>query len=202
MTSVEIPELEPKPLFELRNLSHYRRYEKNQSVFREGDRYRGPFIVSEGTFKVFIFGDIGKESILHIFNTGDLVAGGPLFLGGNYPASCLAMTDGCLVEFDFNGLKALMENDDEIYHYFACKSMELMPHLKEKIFAVTLKSAELRIIDYLKSIGAERKSVKLGIPKNQLAALLDLTPESVSRMFNQLTRKGRLVVEDELYRLQ
>ena len=201
MTSIEFQGLPEEKAQNLRAVSHYRRYEKMQSVFRDGDAYKGPFIVVEGQFKIFLIGDAGKETIMHIFRPGEMIAGGPLFLGGTYPASCVALTDGCVISFEYDRLKKLILTEEMIQSFFLQKSMRLIPHLKEKIENLTLKNAETRIVDYLKSLGADKNAVTLDIPKNQIAALLDLTPESVSRVFGQLVAKQVLIADEKTYRL-
>jgi CRP-like cAMP-binding protein len=202
MTSIELPELPDDKARELRAISHYRRYTKQESVFRDGDKYVGPFIVAEGQFKIFMMGDGGKETIMHIFREGELVGGGPLFLGGDYPASCAALADGCLVSFEYDRLKKLITSDRTIHGFFAQRSIRLMPFLKEKIENATLKNAETRILDYLRSMGADRGPVELDVPKNQIAALLDLTPESVSRVFAQLVARNVLIAGDKTYQIK
>ncbi|MBV6492287.1 MAG: Transcriptional activator protein Anr [Turneriella sp.] len=201
MTSIKFDKLNPEKAELLQNIAHYRRYTKTEVVFEEGDAYKGPFIVAEGQFKVFVMGDAGKESILHVFREGELLAGGPLFLGGSYPASCAALSDGCLIAFEHDRLKKITEADESIHNYFLQRTLKLLPHLKQKIESLALKSAEQRIINYFISLGADRDSVILDIPKNQIAALLDLTPESVSRVLNQLTARSILIVDDKTYRL-
>ena len=201
MTSIDLNELARDKAEILRAVSHYRRFVKQEYVFREGDTYKGPLIVEEGQFKIFMIGDEGKEAIMHIFRPGEMIAGGPLFLGGAYPASCMALSDGCLVAFEYERLKKVMAADESIHNFFLHKSLKLIPKLKEKIENLTLKNAEQRIVSYLQSLGADKGAVLLDIPKNQIAALLDLTPESVSRVFGQLVAKQVLIVDEKTYRL-
>lgn len=201
MTSINFQGLPPDRAEILRSVAHYRRFEKQENVFRDGDPYRGPLIVTEGQFKIFMIGEAGKESIMHIFRDGEMIAGGPLFLGGAYPASCAAISDGCLIAFEYDRLKRLLATDETINNYFLTRSMKLIPRLKDKIENLTLKNAEARIVDYLKSMGADKGPVTLDIPKNQIAALLDLTPESVSRVFGNLVSKEILISDDKTYRL-
>ena len=201
MTSLEFKELSADMAAVLRTVSHYKRYTKNENVFLEGDRYAGPYLVVEGQFKIYMLGEDGKESIMHIFRTNELIAGGPIFLGGTYPASCSALSDGCLVAFEYERLKKIIQSHAMIHSFFLEHSVRLMPRLKEKIENITLRTGEERICAYFRSLGADKAAVTLDIQKNQLAALLDLTPESVSRIFNQLQARGALVVEDKTYRL-
>lgn len=202
MTSVDFGNMPAEKSEALRSISHYRRFSKQQYVFREGDAYQGPLLVAEGQFKIFMIGDGGKESIMHIFRENELIAGGPLFLGGAYPASCMALGDGCLIAFEFGRLKKLLAADEGIHNYFLQKSMSLIPRLKEKIENLALMNAEQRIVNYLRSLGADKAPVALDIPKNQIAALLDLTPESVSRVFGQLVTRGIVVNTGGTYLLQ
>lgn len=201
MTSFNPGDLAPEKAEALRTVSHYRRYTRQEYVFREGDAYQGPLLVVEGQFKIFMIGEAGKESIMHIFRENELIAGGPLFLGGNYPASCMALSDGCLIAFEFVRLKKILANDESIHNFFLQKSMSLIPRLKEKIENLTLMNAEQRIVNYLRSLGAEKAPVALDIPKNQIAALLDLTPESVSRVFGQLVSHKILSHQNGMYML-
>lgn len=202
MTSIILTELPPEKAELLRAVSHYKRYEKQQPVFRDGDPYKGPLLVTEGQFKIFMIGDEGKETIMHIFREGEMIAGGPLFLGGNYPASCMALSDGCVIAFEYDRLKKLINTDDSIRNFFVNKSVKLIPRLKEKIETLTLKNAEQRIVSYLKSLGADKGPITLDVPKNQIAALLDLTPESVSRVFAQLVAKEVVIADEKTYRLK
>lgn len=201
MTSIELAELRPEKADALRAISHYRRYQKSEAVFHQGDNYKGPYMVAEGQFKIYQTGNDGKETIFNIFRAGEWLAPGPLFLGGGYPASCSAINDGCLVLLEYDRLKQLIAQEGEINDYFLEKSVLLIPRLKEKIENLSMRNAEQRIIAYLKSIGAEEAAVPLQIPKNQLAALLDLTPESVSRVLTNLTDKGAVIVDGKNYRL-
>lgn len=202
MNTIEFGNLAPASAEKLRQVAHYRRFTRSEIVFRAGDRFAGPFLVTEGQFKIYMLGDEGKESILHIFRAGELVAGGPLFLGGDYPANCAALSDGCLVAFEYDRLRKLLVADEAVNNYFVAKSVMLMPRLKDKIETLTLKNAEGRIYAYLKSLGAHEGPIELDIPKNQIAALLDLTPESVSRICSQLVAKGVLETNGKTYRLR
>ncbi|WP_169314412.1 Crp/Fnr family transcriptional regulator [Turneriella parva] len=203
MNSIDFTGLSGPSAEKLRELAHYRRFSRNEAVFREGDRYTGPYLVAEGQFKIFMLGDEGKESIMHIFRVGELIAGGPMLLGGaGYPAYCSALSDGCLIAFEYDRLKKLIVTDEVINTFFVSKSVMLIPRLKEKIENLTLKNAEGRIYAYLKSLGADKGPIELDVPKNQIAALLDLTPESVSRVCNQLVAKGLLETNGKTYRLR
>lgn len=203
MNSISFDGLNEEKAEKLRQISHYRCFTRSEAVFREGDAYKGPCLVAEGQFKIYMIGDSGKETIMNIFRAGDMIASGPLFLGGLlYPASCSALGDGCLVMFEYDRLKKMLVSDDAISGYFLNKSMKLIPRLKEKIENLALRNAEARICAYLESLGATKGPIALDIPKNQIAALLDLTPESVSRVFNQLATKQLLVTDGKTYRLQ
>lgn len=95
-----------------------------------------------------------------------------------------------------------MVTDGAVNGFFVTRTVQLIPRLKEKIENLTLKNAEGRIYAYLKSLGADKGPIELDIPKNQIAALLDLTPESLSRVCNQLIAKGLLETNGRTYRLR
>ncbi|MBI2416559.1 MAG: cyclic nucleotide-binding domain-containing protein, partial [Ignavibacteriales bacterium] len=60
---------------------------KHAVLFREGDHYRGFYIVLKGIVKVYKVAQSGKESVVHIVKPNSVFADIPLFEGNDYPVS-------------------------------------------------------------------------------------------------------------------
>ncbi len=68
------------------NIAVDKKYRKGQTLFSEGSKANGFYIIVSGKIKVYKVSLEGKEQILHIFAKGDFFGEVPMFAGGNYPA--------------------------------------------------------------------------------------------------------------------
>ena len=78
-------------LLELANIAIARTYNKEESLFQQGDAGTGFFIVRSGRIKVFKLAKDGREQILHVFGETNHFAEVPALDGKPYPASATAI---------------------------------------------------------------------------------------------------------------
>ena len=79
--------------------------------------------------------------------------------------------------------------------------MQFMHYLKNKTSSLMLLNLKERLMEYLKENGAEHNFIQLKINKNQLALLLNATPESISRTFKALEEENLIETKGESYKL-
>ncbi|MBI5419360.1 MAG: cyclic nucleotide-binding domain-containing protein, partial [Deltaproteobacteria bacterium] len=89
--------LPPEDLRRLAEIASMRHYGKKKSVFREGDRADGFFMVAAGRVKIFKLSEDGKEQVLHILEPGQSFAEATIFEGGVFPAHAEALAESDLV---------------------------------------------------------------------------------------------------------
>ena len=70
-----------------------RKYSAGEIVFSEGEPCAGLFVVESGSVRIFKSSPGGREQVLSIEGPGGSVAELPVFDGGNYPASVVAIED-------------------------------------------------------------------------------------------------------------
>ena len=68
-----------------------RHFAAGELLFQEGDRCAGLHIVAAGRVRIFKSSPSGREQVLAIEGPGSTVAELPVFDGGNYPASAIAV---------------------------------------------------------------------------------------------------------------
>jgi len=88
------------PAEELRALAGHcvvRRLFKDEMLVGEGDPCDGLFVVQSGAVKLFKMAENGREQILVIERAGSTVGELPIFDGGNFPASAVALEDSTLL---------------------------------------------------------------------------------------------------------
>jgi CRP/FNR family transcriptional regulator len=114
--SARLKVLEKAPLFaglsegELNFLSRRavpRRYTAGELIFSEGDPCPGLYVVETGFVKIFKSSASGREQVLAIDGPASSIAELPVFDGGTYPASAMAVQDAVLLfisKQDFHAL--------------------------------------------------------------------------------------------------
>lgn len=83
-------EEETRFLNEHKSCSYFR---KNQPLFIEGNSPRGVFCINEGRVKVFTRGEEGKEQIIHVARSGDIVGFRAMFSGEPYKVAATTLEE-------------------------------------------------------------------------------------------------------------
>lgn len=185
--------LSPESKKELASFCVIKRYAKGETLFREGAKARGFFVVLSGLVKVFKTSWEGKEQILHVFGPYEIFAEVPVFHGITYPASAEALSDTDVLFIPKDDFLIFLRNHGDA-------AIELLAILSERLRTFTkliedlsLKEVPARLASYILYRQSQEKgsrSIKLDIPKNLLAGVLGTTPESLSRAFAKMKQIG------------
>jgi CRP/FNR family cyclic AMP-dependent transcriptional regulator len=84
-----------------------RRYAAGELVFSEGEPCAGLYVVESGSVRIFKSSAGGREQVLSIDGPGSSIAELPVFDGGNYPASVVAVQDSALLFVSKQDFQAL-----------------------------------------------------------------------------------------------
>lgn len=188
----------------LKDIGYLLKIRAGTCVFREGDRYRGPFLVEQGRCKVSTVNELGKELIINIFRCGDWMAAPPTFLpaaDARYHATSLALEDSEILSFKPDAFRGFLLANPDFMFRFAGLVVKTTFSFQARLRALSLLSVQERLEEFLREHGAHEGAVSLPLAKNQIAALLGTTPESVSRAIRSLMEEGRLKVNGETYSL-
>ncbi len=180
------------------------KYKRGDSVFREGDPYRGIFLVLQGSFKWYRKDALGDEGVLKIYIPGEVAGLPPLFdkePKKHYVANLIALTDGRVSCWDQDRLHRLMHHQPELLYLLNQHYCATLKELIDQTASLSLKSVPDRLLDFLKKIGAEENWVQLPFKKKQLAATLNTSPETISRSLKSLVREGKLAVDRNKFRM-
>ncbi len=179
-------------------------YDKGETIFLEGDRGIGFFMVGEGRVKIFKVSSGGKEHILHIFGEGEPFGEVPVFHGQPFPANAEALTRTRTLFFPRDRFVHLVEaNPTMALNMLAVLSMRLR-RFAAQIENLSLKEVPARLAGYLLYLSEEQDGadeVQLDISKGQLASLLGTIPETLSRIFAKMSEEGLIKVNGRLISL-
>lgn len=178
-----------------------RDYENAEQIFSEGEPCAGLFVVESGAVKIFKSSASGREQVLSIEGPGNSVAELPVFDGGNYPASTMAVRSTRLLfisKQDFYSLCLVHPKVAlKVLKIVGARLRQLVGIIEELSFT-TVRS---RLISFLLRLSREGKKTNRGIeatlpPSNQeLASHIGTVRELVSRNLSRLQAEGLIAVE-------
>ncbi|MBP7282162.1 MAG: Crp/Fnr family transcriptional regulator [Leptospiraceae bacterium] len=188
---------------ELEKIAQIKKFQKGEIVFSENDLFKGFVVIKSGKFKIYNLNPNGKEAILRVMVEGEMAAGPLIFSGApNYPATLESLENGSVYYFETNQFKQFLKSHPDYQNQFTTQMMQFMHYLRNKTSSLMLLNLKERLMEYLKENGAEYNFIQLKINKNQLALLLNATPESISRTFKSLEEENLIETKGETYKIK
>ncbi|MBF0157070.1 MAG: Crp/Fnr family transcriptional regulator [Magnetococcales bacterium] len=169
-------------------------------LFSEGDPARNFFVVLRGRVKLFRQTSGGSEKIIEIIRPGGDFATAVMFMEEkNYPVSAMAMRSSRVLGFDNRiFLEILRESPTACFRLLGDFSRRLRGLVGE-VDRLSSQCAPSRLAGYLlerverDSSGAG--SIRLDVPKRDVASRLSIQPETFSRVLGGLRKRGLVQVE-------
>lgn len=163
--------------------------DKGLMLFRKGEMAEGTYIVVYGLVKLSIPSSQGNDKVLELIRAGQCFGEAMMFLDEPYPFYAEALENTLLLKIPKNALMRLLEQSPLIARQMmAGLSYRLLGFIRN-VERYSLQNATQRVIDYLlqTSIMQSTNNVRLELKKNLVASLLNLSPETLSRVLHQLT---------------
>ena len=164
-------------------------FPKGQLVFTKNSNATGFYILKEGKLKLYTIDPFsGKEQIVKIVEPVTLFGEAASFSGQNFPVYVEALENSQIVYIDRNRLLELAHSYPEICIHIAQTLAERLYHLVNLVETLILAGAVPRVARYLLQ---NLKGNKVeNFKTTEVASILGLTPEAVSRALNTLKTKG------------
>lgn len=157
-------------------------------IFFQDDPAAGFYLISTGRVKVYRLGTDGREQVLHIFGSGELVGEVPVFHGGRYPACACAIekTECGYVPGD-KFFAVGRKHPELLVELLAILSMRLRQFVT-LIDDLALKEVSARVAKYILDKCAREGSVKVTLTgtKAMLASRLGTIAETLSRTLGKM----------------
>lgn len=172
---------------------------KGEMLFQRGDEARGFFMVVQGQMKLALSSPQGHEKVVEILGPLQSFGEAVMFLGRPYPVFAQALTESRLIHIGQAEVFALLETDPSFARRMLAGLSMRLHGLVQDVEAYSLRSSAERVIGYLLQHGQPDAGgnhvVTLPVSKQVVASLLNLTPETLSRIFHELATHGLIQVE-------
>lgn len=189
-------------------------YGKGEIIFREGAYPSGIFFIINGMAKKFKTDKEGKEQIIYVANTGELIGYHAILEEERYPDSAAALEEtriGFIPREDF--LETLQHSPTlnrrllkTLSHEFAVlvNSLTVFAHrsLRERLALQLVVLREKYKVDFQPGM-----PVEINMSRDDLASLVGATRENVLRILSDLkeeeiiTTKGRKIIVLDIHKL-
>lgn len=169
-----------------------RGFARGENIFNEGAGSSGFYIIMKGRVKVYKLSSEGKEQILHIAGSRELLGAVSAFAGTPYPAHADAMEKTRALFFPRKEFLALIRKEPSIVMNMMANLAMRLQHFTRMIEDLSLKEVPGRLAAYLLYLSersADSEMIDIDISKGQLASLLGTIPETLSRILRKMSEK-------------
>ncbi len=194
-------ELDRDTLAQIAEHARWRELDGNETLFAQGDSGKHFFLVKSGAVKLYLLSEDGQEHTLEIIGREGLFAEAVMFMGGNYPEYASTLAPSRLIAFDSAFFRHLLQDRPKLCLSLLAALSRQLHALVADIDRVTLQSGTRRLAQYLllqpAHVMAGERVVQLPVSKQAIASLLDIRPETLSRVFARLADQGLIRVQGD-----
>ena len=182
--------------------SEERRFTKGQVLFRQGDACEGMHVFIVGVIKLGLLRRGGAEKVVEIIQAGQSFGEAVMFLDQPYPVLGEALSDTLLLHIGSAAVFGQIEQDPCFARKLLAGMSIRLHSMVRDVESYALRSSTQRVIGYLLQLADStpcaaggRHEVELPTSKQVIASRLSLTPETLSRIFHELSDSGLISVQ-------
>ena len=203
---IDIPALLKRiPLFselsdtDIERVSRYtrdRHVARGEVLFQRGDQAHGFYFVVSGQVKLAFSSPQGTEKVVEIVGPMQSFGEAVMFMNKPYPVFAEALAETALIHVGQAVVGDLIDQDSSFARKLLAGMSIRLHSLIQDVETYSLRSSTQRVVDYLLHTAGDTSPCELDLPtsKQVIASLLNLTPETLSRIFHDLSKAGLISV--------
>lgn len=184
--------------------SHRIKIKKNQVLFTEGDKGDSIFVLEKGAVQLHKSTPTGREVLIRTIQPGEIFAEIVLFEQDAYPVTATVAQSGTVCAIPKLKVHALLESRD-FRGAFIGGLLKRYRYLTSRILYLSAHDSEERFRLYLKEQHGEKAGAFLALPKKTAAAVIGVTPETLSRLLLKYKKeitwaKGEIKITEKFWK--
>ena len=164
---------------------------KHTVLFREGEFGDAMFLLARGRISLHKISQEGVETVIEVLKSGDAFAEVILFEQRFYPVTAVALTDILIFVLQRRDLLALL-GEETFRNDFIAMLLGKQRYLVNRIHQLTSRDVEQRLKAFLLEQYGKGERISAEINKKHIAAAIGATPETLSRLLQDLGRRKLL----------
>ncbi len=165
---------------------------KHTVLFHEGEAGEAMYLLARGRVSLHKLSPEGREVVIKVIKPGEVFAEVILFDKKFYPVVAVALTDILAFKLLRRDLLNLLRQED-FRNDFIAMLLRKQRYLADKIQQLTSQDVEQRLRAFLIEQYGARDQICAEINKKQLAAAIGTTPETLSRLLQDLKRRKWMI---------
>jgi CRP-like cAMP-binding protein len=165
---------------------------KQNVLFREGEPGEAMYLLARGRISIHKLSQDGHETVIKVIKPGEVFAEVILFEKKMYPVTAVALTSVLVFKIMRRDLLDLLRQED-FRNDFIAMLLRKQRYLADKIQQLTSQDVEQRLRAFLLEQYGEKNQIQAEINKKQLAAAIGATPETLSRLLQDLKQRKCLI---------
>ncbi len=194
--------LNEEHLSEVAAIAAKKTFGRGESLFTEGERANGFYLLASGSIKLCKISPDGKEKVLHFVYPSETFAEAAFFGDGAYPAEARALEKGEALFFPKEAFMGLLERNPRFSLNLIVSLSLLLRRFARQIEELSFAEVPARLATYLIEL-ADKKSttfqgktyLDLDMKKGELASHIGTVSETLSRSLKKLKNDGIIEVD-------
>ncbi len=176
----------------LQKISTVKSFNKDEILFYEGDSPIYMHILLEGSLRLYKTNSKGNQIFLHQFKPVCLVAELANFEGISYPATAQFLTKGEVLKIDYKKLENDFFKNPEISLQIIRSLTNKLKIMSDVVTNEVILTSEAKIAKFI----IENSELFGKLKNTQIASILNLTPETLSRTLTKFKNMGIILESD------
>jgi CRP/FNR family transcriptional regulator len=183
--------LSDEHLKKLEQISYFKNYHADELLFYEGDQPSKLYILVDGVLRLYKTNPKGHEIYIHQFVPISMVGELANFENMRFPASARFITNGTVLKIEYKSLENMFFKNPDI-------CMEIIKSLTKKLKVLSnvihnemILTSEAKVAKFID----EHKELFETVRNNQIAAILNVSPETLSRTLAKLKKNGIIAID-------
>lgn len=190
-------ELQPAQIDQLANGTRLLDIARGGTLFNRGDRAHGFYLLLEGQIKLGVISPQGDEKVIGLIQPGQSFGEAVLFLERSFPIYAQATVDSKVLLITREAIFDILDNDVTVVRRMLAGISARNRQLVNDIESISLQNSTQRLIGYLLQMSTDSPNPgRLLLPASKLtiASMLNITPETLSRVMLRLNSAGLIEV--------
>lgn len=175
---------------ELKDSIHVKKFTKNSIVFYEGDESDYLYILLEGSIQLYKTSPKGTQVQIKRMKAPSTIGEYACFEKEPFPATCEFITDGAMGLLHFDKIDKYLDNKEFSLGLIKSLTSKVMI-LSSLVHKETILSSEAKVADLM----LEKLSTFSRLRNNEIAGILNLTPETFSRVIAKFKKESIIKIE-------
>jgi len=172
-------------------------YKKGQTIYFEGNTPEGLFCIREGKVKIYKTGNEGKEQIIRLVKSGDIIGYRALIAGESYNATSETLEDSKICFIRKNTIFDLLKQNEK----FSFRLIKLLSHdlgeVEQRLVHLAQKPVRERLAETLlilrETYGMDKDNnslLNVSLSREDLANIVGTATETVIRLLAEFKNEN------------